>query len=273
MQLLTRRLAPRSTRKRGESSSSNCASARCASTHSSGRRSWIHSRKRLVVPARAEHVEAHDAVALDDDALALEAARDPLEPGRGTPGSGSTGRAVGADATRARGRRSSTRGRRTSPSCTRCRGGRRPRRRASSARPARPWSRAVYQSCSGRREPSTQVTFAQSPAAHTSGADVRSASSVSIAPFAASFRALPGQEAGVRHDADASRRPGRPRARRLRPGAPPRIRPSSPRTTRVDASRPVRTSTPWRPHVLGDERRLVARRAPPGSTSPRGSRT
>src|SRR6185436_4578631 len=46
----------------------------------------------------------------------------------------------------------------------------------------RPWSRAVYQSCSGRRDPSAHVTFAQSPAAHTSGALARSASSTSIAP-------------------------------------------------------------------------------------------
>src|SRR5438128_1839499 len=45
----------------------------------------------------------------------------------------------------------------------------------------RPWSRAVYQSCSGRREPSAQVTLAQSPAAHTSGPPARSLSSTSIA--------------------------------------------------------------------------------------------
>src|SRR6266542_3423146 len=59
----------------------------------------------------------------------------------------------------------------------------------------RPWSRAVYQSCSGRREPSAQVTLAQSPAAQTSGALVLRASSTSTAPPFERVRAEPARQA------------------------------------------------------------------------------
>ncbi len=62
-------------------SSSNCASCRCSSTQSRLRRSWIHRRQRLVVPAAAQHVEADHAVALADDLLAHELAGHALEPG------------------------------------------------------------------------------------------------------------------------------------------------------------------------------------------------
>src|SRR5207249_11121174 len=74
----------------------------------------------------------------------------------------------------------------------------------------RPWSRAVYQSCSGRREPSAQVTLAQSPAAHTSGPPARNLSSTSIAPPFESARPLPARKAvlGTTPIADTRRSQG-----------------------------------------------------------------
>ena len=124
---------------------------------------------------------------------------------------------------------------------------------SSIERPAsRPCSRAVYHSCSSRRAPSGVVTFAQSPAAHTSAAVVRSASSVSTPPFAASATALPARKpvrgttpiAATTRSAAAApptpsslRRQG-PASRRAR-GRRCRARPPAP-------TAPSRTSMPWR---------------------------
>src|SRR2546427_621005 len=74
----------------------------------------------------------------------------------------------------------------------------------------RPWSRAVYQSCSGRREPSAQVTLAQSPAAQMSGALVFRASSTSMAPPFERVRAEPARKAvlGTTPMAATTRSPG-----------------------------------------------------------------
>src|SRR5439155_1260673 len=126
----------------------------------------------------------------------------------------------------------------------------------------RPWSRAVYQSCSGRREPSAHVTFAQSPAAHTSGA-ARRASSTSIAPPLASRRPLVARKPvlGTTPIAHTSRSQGTSAAPAASAAC---VRGASPRRTPASAPSGPRRTGPGRgasPRAHRQEQAVVADRA------------